>query len=136
MYTAQLGKGTYKNGERIRLTTKPLPPVALCKGVFIDELDTMLKPAGVTCQEAPTGGGFGFTMVLDGLAAARFNMHSGGYTHDYAPGGLLVREAGGVLLPIAEDEYTFETRSFVACHPGLAATIRPHLPRLRALDTK
>jgi len=133
-YTAILGEGAYKNGARIDLSTMPLPHEALCKGEFIPALDPLLEPAGVSCKEAPTGGGFGFTMVLDGLAAARFNMHSGGYTHDYAPGGLLVREAGGVLLPILEDEYTFETRSFVACHPSLEAILRPRLGQLRTLE--
>lgn len=135
MYTAQLGAGAYKNGQRIDLTAIPMPHEAICKSIFIDELDTILKPADVTCKESPMGGGFGFTLVLDGLAAARFNIHSAGYTHDYAPGGLLIREAGGVLLPILEDDYTFETRSFVACHPQLEAVLRPHLARLRALET-
>jgi fructose-1,6-bisphosphatase/inositol monophosphatase family enzyme len=134
-YTARLGAGAYKNGQQIDLAAVPIPHEAICKSVFINELNAILKPVNITCKESPTGGGFGFTLVLDGLAAARFNMHSAGHTHDYAPGGLLVREAGGVLLPILEDEYTFETRSFVACHPRLETVLRPHLAQLRALET-
>lgn len=127
-YTAQkdIGayKSTYSDGNEhkttLDLSKMPLPPVALCKRQFVDELSDMLRHQGVACEEAPTGGGFGFTMVLDGLAAARFNLHPGGYTHDYAPGALLVREAGGVLWPIRDDPNTsFEARSFIACHPGI-----------------
>jgi myo-inositol-1(or 4)-monophosphatase len=135
MYTARLGEGAYKNATRIHLAAAPLPHEALCKNELILPLNALLEPQAIACKEAPTGGGFGFTLVLDGLAAARFNMHSGGYIHDYAPGALLVREAGGALIPILEQEYTFETRSFVACHPDLEETIRAHRDQLRALET-
>jgi fructose-1,6-bisphosphatase/inositol monophosphatase family enzyme len=134
MYVAQKGKGAFKNDQRLDLATMPLPHVALCKMQFIDELNGMLQSKGVVCEAAPSGGGFGFARVAEGLIAARFQLWSGGYVHDYAPGGLLVREAGGVILPILEDTYTYETRCFVACHPELAAVIRPHLPRLRELE--
>jgi fructose-1,6-bisphosphatase/inositol monophosphatase family enzyme len=75
-------------------------------------------------------------LVLDGKESARFNLLSGGYTHDYAPGGLLIREAGGVIIPVADDEYTYESRSFVACHPGLESLIRPHAKDLRELEQR
>jgi len=136
MYTARLGKGAYKNAMRIRLATTPLPHEALCKNEFITPLNVWLESKKVVCKEAPTGGGFGFTLILDGVVAARFNMHSGGYTHDYAPGALLVHEAGGALIPILEQEYTFETRSFVACHPDLEGSIRAHRDQLKALEAR
>jgi myo-inositol-1(or 4)-monophosphatase len=134
MYTAQKGKGAFKNGTRIDLAAVPLPPIAFCKTAFIEDISAILAPKKVVGESAPNGGGFGFTMVLDGLAAARFQLHGGGYTHDYAPGGLLVGEAGGALVPILDDEYTFKTRSFVACHPELETVIRSHIPRLRELE--
>lgn len=136
VYTAQKDKGAYKNGVRLDLGATPLSPVAICKEQFVDELSTLLKPKGVACKVASTGGGHGFTRVAEGEAAARFNLHSGGYTHDYAPGALLVREAGGVIIPVLDDVYTFETRSFVVCHPDLESTIRPYVPRLRELEKK
>ncbi len=134
MYTAKKGQGAYKNGQKLDLAAMPLPEVALCKDLFIDELDKILAPKGVHCVNPRTGGGYGFTMVADGRAAARFNMHGGGYVHDYAPGGLLVREAGGVLVPILDAQYGYQTRSFVACHPDVAAVIEQYVPRLRELE--
>jgi myo-inositol-1(or 4)-monophosphatase len=136
IYTAQQGKGTYKNGVRLDLRTTPLPRTALCKPKFIEEINGMLAPKDVTCVPAPRGGGFGFTMVLDGIAAARFNLHGGGYTHDYAPGALLIREAGGALIPILDDSYTYESRSFVACHPDLEPVLLPYKARLRELENQ
>jgi len=136
MYTAQKNGGAYKNGVRLDLSVVPLPGVAFCKARFSEALNSMLQPSGVVCDIGVKGGGYGFTMVADGKAAARFNMLGGGYIHDYAPGALLVREAGGVLLPIQEDVYTYKTKSFAACHPDLEPVLRPHLLELRALETK
>ncbi len=134
MYVAQKGKGAYKNGVRLDLSQVPLPRVAYCKERFFKPLDVILAPKGVHCENGPSGGGFGFTLVVDGLSAARFNMLGGGYTHDYAPGALLVREAGGILVPIKNDVYTYDLRSFVACHPDLAPILRPRAHELRALE--
>jgi len=132
-YSAKKDEGAYRttyidgveHREKINLSDSkmPLPSIAYCKEQFIDELSDMLRPQGVICKDAPTGGGYGFTTVLDGVAAARFNLHPGGYTHDYAPGALLVREAGGVLWPIRDDpNKSFEARSFIAAHPKLQFT--------------
>lgn len=134
MFVAKKGAGAYKNSVRIELANVPLPPVALCKRQLIDELNTILKPKNVTCEAAPIGGGFGFTMILDGLAAARFQLQARGFIHDYAPGALLVREAGGVIVSILEDEYTYESCSFVACFAELEDVLRSNVPRLRELE--
>lgn len=135
MYTAQKGKGAFKNGVRLDLATTPLGHTAICKSRFNEVLNRILAPKHVTCETGPAGGGYGFSKVADGEFAARFNMLGGGYTHDYAPGALLVREAGGAVIPIKEDLYTYETRSFVVCHPELEPIIRSHVAELRALET-
>lgn len=134
MYSAQKGKGAFKNGVRLDLGKVSLPPTAICKELFFEKLNNILSSVGVACAKAPSGGGFGFTLVADGTVAARFNLHSGGYTHDYAPGALLISEAGGIILPVLDDMYTYKTRSFVACHPGLEAVLRPHVAELRQLE--
>ncbi|HKX73108.1 MAG TPA: inositol monophosphatase [Candidatus Saccharimonadales bacterium] len=136
MFVAQKGKGTFRNGVQIKLGEMPLSPVAYCKARFFEPLNKILAPMGVECKNGPEGGGFGFTLVVDGSSAARFNLLSRGYTHDYAPGGLLVREAGGVLIPVQEDEYTYETRSFIACHPDLAELMQKHAHEIGAIENE
>jgi len=134
MFTAQKDKGAFKNEARLNLSESALPPVAFCKERFIEELNSILRPKQVACEKAPTGGGYGFTMVAEGLAAARFQIHAKGYVHDYAPGALLIREAGGAILPILDVPYTYTSHSFVACHPDLESILTPYLPRLRELE--
>jgi fructose-1,6-bisphosphatase/inositol monophosphatase family enzyme len=134
MFVAKKGRGAFKNGQKIILGDLQLPNKALCKPEFITTLNAILKPAGIGCYDGPSGGGFGFTTVLNGEAAARFNIKSRGYTHDYAPGALLVKEAGGDIIPVKEDAYNFKTQSFVACHPALSNIIRENLSEIRKLE--
>ncbi|HEU4914285.1 MAG TPA: inositol monophosphatase family protein [Candidatus Saccharimonadales bacterium] len=136
MYTARKGQGAFRNGERLDLTGMPLSRVAYCKDRFIADLDELFSAKGLVCEEAPSGGGYGFMMVAEGKAGARFNLHSGGYVHDYAPGALLVSEAGGVLVPVLDDGYTYRTRSFVACHPALEQEVRRHIEALKRLEAQ
>jgi myo-inositol-1(or 4)-monophosphatase len=134
MYVAKKGKGAYKNDQRLDLATMLLSNLAWCKDDFIPALNAILQPQSVVCEPAPAGGGYGFIRVADGQAAARFNLRSRGYIHDYAPGALLVREAGGAIIPIKEAIYTYATRSFVACHPALESAVRLHLETIRSLE--
>lgn len=134
MYTAQKGMGAYKNGAKIDIASLPMAPVAISKPLFFKSLNETLSAVGIQC-ETTLAGGFDFTRVLDATVAARFNLHSKGYTHDYAPGALLVSEAGGVIIPVLDETYTYKTRSFVACHPSLAKILRQNIIKLRQLET-
>jgi len=133
MYVARQGHGAFKNGQRLDLGALPLPHTAFCKERFVTTLNELLKTHHVVCKEVPTGSGSGFSKVADGQAAARFDIYVRGHIHDYAPGTLLVREAGGVVVPFDTETYSYKTRCFVACHPALEATIRQALPQLRQL---
>ena len=133
-HTARKNGGAYRDGTRLALGQLPMADIALCKLELIDPLTALLRSSGVVCEAAPTGSGHGLTRVADGLAAARFQLRGRGSIHDYAPGALLIREAGGVIIPVKDEEYTYQTRSFVACHPALETVIREHLPAIRALE--
>lgn len=134
MFTAQKGLGAYKNGKRLDLSTIPLPLEANCKGRHIAHLNKILEPSGVSCVVAPSGAGFGFAAVAEGSSAARFQLHSRGYSHDYAPGALLVREAGGCIVTLKEDTHPYTLRSFVACHPQLETVLQENIGIIRGLE--
>ena len=134
LFIAQKDKGAYKNDGKLSLKEKPLPHVALCKGRHINPLNSILNDKKIGCEIAPSGGGYGFTAVADGLFAARFQLHSRGYIHDYAPGVLLVQEAGGCIIPIKDKEYTYKSKSFVACHPELEDIVRTNIDAIRELE--
>ncbi len=133
MFTAAKGKGAYKNGTKLDLSSVSLPNFAYCKGVHIGALNSILEPVGVRCRIAPSGGGHAFTEVAEGKAAARFQLHSRGYIHDYAPGALLVSEAGGSIIPISAD-YTYKSKSFIVCHPKLTGVLEQHIAGVRTLE--
>ncbi len=134
MYTAVLGQGAQKNGQKLGLTQTPMPQKVRCKDVFAEGVATILKEKSIEVEIAPSGAGYGFANVVDGVSAARFQLHAGTNIHDHAPGALLVKEAGGDIIPIFSDTYSYRTYSFVACHPELAAFIRSRLPEIRALE--
>ncbi|RYX79110.1 inositol monophosphatase family protein [bacterium] len=134
MYTAKRGEGAYKNTARLDLAAQSLPLIALCKVELVDPLNKVVAAHAIRCEPAPTGGGYGFTMILDNVAAARFQIRGKGWIHDYAPGALLVQEAGGVIIPVRDETYTYTSRSFVAAHPSLKETLEAQVPTLRSLE--
>jgi fructose-1,6-bisphosphatase/inositol monophosphatase family enzyme len=134
MYTARKGKGAYRNDVLLDLHSLQPVPIALCKGRYIEKLDELLADTHAKHQTGPEGAGYGFAMIADGKAAAVFKLASKGFIHDYATGALLVEEANGAIIPILEDDYTFRTRSFVACHPDLAESVYKHRLDIRALE--
>jgi fructose-1,6-bisphosphatase/inositol monophosphatase family enzyme len=133
-FVARKDMGAYKNGVRLDLKSQDLPLKALCKGRYIDALNAVLKPKNVTCENGPVGAGHGFSVIADAVYAARFQLNSQGYIHDYAPGALLVLESGGCILPLDRDTYTYDCKSFVACHPALEETVKLHMKEIRELE--
>lgn len=135
MFTAIKGIGAFKNGVRLDLKTTPLPVTALCKGRDVEIITKLLAKKGVTGFVAPDGAGNAFALVADGRAAAKFSLHSKGQIHDYAPGALLVSEAGGAIIPVADDFYSYDSKSFVACHPGLQSVVTEQLEAIKSLES-
>ncbi len=134
MFTAVLGGGAYKNGEKLDLKEMPLPKIVYCKSQHIEVLKPLLAKKGIVAVVGPSGAGYGFSEVANNKTAARFHLHSGGHIHDHAPGALLIKEAGGQIISILDQDYTYRTRSFVACHPELTEIVRSNIEILRNLE--
>lgn len=133
-FTAQKGLGAFKNGSRLNLAEMSLPKKAHCKTEFIPILNELFADEKIQFEKGQAGGGNGFTLVSDGSIAARFNLHGGGYTHDYAPGALLVSEAGGKNVPVLESSYRYKTKSFVTCHPALENKVKANISLFKQLE--
>ena len=134
MFVAQKGKGAFRNNEKLNLSQKPLPATAGSKGRYFEYLNSIMASVHVSCELAPVGAGYGFARIAEGKTAARFQLNSGGYIHDYATGALLVKEAGGAIIPIKEKTYTFRSKSFVACHPALTKIIENNIDGIRNIE--
>lgn len=132
-YTTQAGKGTFINGKKVELNRLPSSNVIYVKEEFHDAMREIVGD-NFSCAATPSGGGFGFTAILDGTADARLQLRASGTAHDYAPGALLIREAGGVIIPIRDQVYSYKSNSFVACRSELSDTFWRGLPMLRRLE--
>lgn len=134
MYHALAGQGAFCNSKRLDLTSIALPKQIFCKSKVIAVLGALLQEKSVTAKIGPSGAGYGFSLVASGQTAARFHLYSGPHIHDHAPGALLVREAGGDIIPVFEDTYILKTRSFIACHPELTELVQTHLDTIRSIE--
>ena len=61
--------------------------------------------------------GWEFAMVASGKVDARLVFRGFGYDYDYAPGSLLVAEAGGVVTNIGSDHYDYTNLNLLAANP-------------------
>ncbi len=61
--------------------------------------------------------GWEFAMVASGRADGRLVFNGFGYDYDYAPGSLLVTEAGGVVTNIGSDSYDYTKLNLLAANP-------------------
>ncbi len=60
--------------------------------------------------------GYEFIMVAAGFAEARVCLDPFGYDYDFAPGVLLVEEAGGFVATISGEEYDTDKKNFIAAN--------------------
>jgi fructose-1,6-bisphosphatase/inositol monophosphatase family enzyme len=61
--------------------------------------------------------GWEHVMVASGKLDARVCFDPHGKDYDFAPGSLLVREAGGVIANIGSTEYNYRNTNFIAANP-------------------
>lgn len=120
MYSAERGGGARANGELIRVNSRPLVGCRIT-------VDAHLETPGDTerflrlfkqCAIFDTGAsGFAFSMVAAGKLDGRICFDGGGRDYDYAPGSLLVSEAGGVVANIGARSYDYRNGNFIAANP-------------------
>jgi myo-inositol-1(or 4)-monophosphatase len=116
IYHAELGKGAYKNGEKISVSDRTLQqaymfyefkPTTAGKEVF-DYLNTK----STILQTLSSG--FQFILVACGKADSFIVYDGYGQDYDFAAGSLLVKEAGGIVRNFKSDTYDYKNLSFIA----------------------
>ncbi|MCA9328459.1 hypothetical protein KC959_01700, partial [Candidatus Saccharibacteria bacterium] len=127
-------RGAWRNSKKLDLGAVPVPNSAFVKKSFTEQLHTLLKPVHISLITPPQGVGYGMAAVASADTAARFNFSGGGHVHDYATGILLVEEAGGVVVPLSDNDVSIHSKSFVACHPEIADFVREHRESLIAIE--
>lgn len=120
MYVAEKGKGAMLNGKRIKVSKRPLREAMLC-------WETKLKneenwAAHRTLEEnamlfKTISAGYEFAMVASGRLEGRICFDPYGSDYDFAPGALLVEEAGGKVSNLGSDTYDYRNLNFLAANP-------------------
>lgn len=117
MYSAEKGKGARMNGNLIHVNKREAHHAAvfmetnktkkgnLDKYILVNEKFTIYRTLSA---------GFEYSAVASGKLEARIALDPHGEDWDYAPGALLVSEAGGVVKNIGTNSYDYKNHNFIA----------------------
>jgi myo-inositol-1(or 4)-monophosphatase len=122
MYHAEKGKGAFENGNRIRVSDRPVSQ-------SIVALETnQAKPANIEVRNRvrqkslllqTISAGYEFALLATGKIEGRICVDPFGHDYDFAPGSLLVSEAGGVVANIGSTSYDYRNTNLIAGNRNL-----------------
>lgn len=120
MYHAARGTGAFRNEEPIHVSDRGYD------GAYVYYESNLDKPGNPELYAAlrkknailkTMSAGFEFAMVASGKVEARVCKDPYGKDYDFAPGTLLIAEAGGVVKNIGKDTYDLRDMDFIAGTP-------------------
>jgi len=116
MYSAIRGQGAYKNDARIAVSHRPLQQSLISFETHLEKPENYEKYIAVRRQSgtiSTVNCGFEFTMIASGKLDGRIGLDPYGMDWDFAPGSLLVSEAGGVATNIGSTEYDYQNHDYI-----------------------
>jgi len=120
IYVAEKGMGATKNGVPIHVSARPLRESYVCLEIKQDTAENEQLFQKVTKQIVffkSVNAGFEYAMIASGKLDARICFKPFGNDYDYAPGSLLVREAGGIVTNVGSKSYDYRNLDFIAANP-------------------
>ncbi|MBI5456980.1 inositol monophosphatase [Candidatus Kaiserbacteria bacterium] len=120
MYSAEKGKGAFKNDKAIRVSERPLSSafVSFETRVEVPENAALRNTMRERTDLVTTfSAGWEFAMVASGKIDARVCKDPYGMDYDFAPGTLLVTEAGGIVRNIGSNDFDYKNLNFIAANP-------------------
>jgi len=127
LFAAAKGQGAFCNDKPIRMSERPLAQAYFSYEVDFRHEENLAKWLEIQqhCILMNTiNCGFEFSRIASGKLEGRLCLNAFGKDWDYAPGSLLVTEAGGVVRNIGNDTYDFRNHSFVATTPAIDAELK------------
>lgn len=120
LYYAEHGKGAYANKERIHVSTRSLPHATI--GIETQDADLQKRLTSEYGLFKTMTAGHEFVQVATGKIEGRICVKPYGEDYDFAPGTLLVAEAGGLVANIGTNTYDYKNLDFIAAnHPVFAS---------------
>lgn len=117
LFLAEKGKGAWENNTQIHVSNRPLKG-ALIKFETVREHDTHNAFRDRIYNEAipfeTVVAGYEFCLVASGKIDGRICINPYGKDYDFAPGSLLVSEAGGIVKNFGSDTYDYRNTDLLA----------------------
>ena len=120
VYWAEKGEGAYKNDERIHVSNRSLIESYVSVEIQSKEgrNDTLLKKLdGKMASFSSISAGWEFAMIACGKMDGRIMIDPFGKDYDFAPGSLLVKEAGGIVTNLNVDTYDYRNTNCIIANP-------------------
>ena len=135
MYWAEKGQGAYKNDERIHVSDRSL--IESYIGVEVQAKEgrnnaLIKKLDGKMGQFSSISAGWEFAMVACGKMDGRIMVDPHGKDYDFAPGSLLVREAGGIVSNLGVDTYDYRNTNCIIANPKVHAELTKILEEVQS----
>ena len=122
MYVAEKGMGATKNGEKIFVSNRSLREAYMCYEIKQNTENGKLvyqKLIESTFLFNSINAGFEYAMIASGKLDGRVCVKPFGKDYDYAPGSLLVKEAGGIVTNIGSALYDYRNLDMIAVNPTI-----------------
>jgi len=122
VYHAEKGKGAFCNNKSIHVSNRNLSEAYINMESRLDTKEDQKKYLEMRSEMVLIGSaiaGFEFIYVATGKMDARINLHPYGKDYDFAPGSLLISEAGGIVTNIGKKTYDYTNTNLIAANPTI-----------------
>lgn len=120
MFSASKNNGAKLNGEPIRVSDRSLEQSYITVESKLNDEETVKKYLELkkkTTLFHTISCGFEYGLVASGKLDGRIGLHPYGFDYDFAPGALLVKEAGGVVANIGTNSFDYRNFDAIATNP-------------------
>lgn len=117
IFWAEKGKGAYLDKNKIKVGTRSLSDAYIATEIRIEKPANLKKYLELRKKIVPVqtiSAGWEYCMVASGKLDGRICYDPYGKDYDFAPGALLVMEAGGVVTNIGSKKYDYRNTSLIA----------------------
>lgn len=117
LFWAEIGRGARLNNQPIHVSNRKLVESYMTYEMKFDQnknLEIFKKLCKETRLFKTVCCGYEFGLVAQGKIDGRITIDSFGEDWDYAPGSLLVTEAGGQIINIGKKTYDYKNHDFIA----------------------
>lgn len=119
MYWAERGKGAFRNNDRLHVSNRSLTQSYIGWETHLDKEENYriyaeLRKVAVLFKAVVAG--WEFAMIASGKLDARVCFDAYGKDYDFAPGSLLVSEAGGVVANLNTNTYDYRNTNLIAAN--------------------